>query len=51
LALLLIPLGIMWSRLYLGVHWFTDVIAGALVAGFWLTVCMMLRRAALRRQR
>ncbi|MNX35046.1 phosphatidylglycerophosphatase B [compost metagenome] len=48
LALLLLPLGIMGSRLYLGVHWFTDVAAGALVASFWLTVCMMLRHAALR---
>lgn len=49
LALLLLPAGIMWSRLYLGVHWFTDVAAGGLVACFWLTVCMMLRRAARRR--
>ena len=51
LALLVFPLGIMWSRLYLGVHWFTDVVAGGLVACVWLTVCMMLRRAAIRRQR
>ena len=49
LALLMLPAGIMWSRLYLGVHWFTDVLAGGLVACFWLTVCMMLRRAARRR--
>lgn len=49
LALLLLPAGIMGSRLYLGVHWFTDVLAGGLVACFWLTVCMMLRRAARRR--
>lgn len=51
LAILLVPAGIIWSRLYLGVHWFTDVLAGALVAGFWLSVCMMLRHAALRRRR
>ena len=51
LVLMLVPVGIMWSRLYLGVHWFTDVVAGGLVACFWLTVCMMLRRAAIRRQR
>jgi undecaprenyl-diphosphatase len=50
LALLVIPAGIMWSRLYLGVHWFTDVAAGALVACFWLTICMMLRRAASRKR-
>lgn len=50
LALLLLPLGIMASRLYLGVHWFTDVIAGGLVASFWLTICLMLRRVALRRR-
>lgn len=51
LALLLLPLGIMASRLYLGVHWFTDVVAGGLVASLWLTICLMLRRVALRRRR
>lgn len=50
LGLWLVPMAIMWSRLYLGVHWLTDVVAGALVANFWLLVCLLLRRSALRRR-
>jgi membrane-associated phospholipid phosphatase len=45
-ALALVAVGICWSRLYLKVHWLTDVIAGGLVAIFWIAACHLARRLA-----
>lgn len=39
---LVLAAGVGWSRVYLGVHWATDVGAGWLIAAAWVTIVMWL---------
>ena len=39
---LVLAAGVGWSRVYLGVHWATDVVAGWLIAAAWVSIVMWL---------
>jgi undecaprenyl-diphosphatase len=46
LLALVLAAGVGWSRVYLGVHWTTDVMAGWLIAAIWITLVVWLARRA-----
>jgi diacylglycerol kinase (ATP) len=43
--------GICWSRIYLGVHWLTDVVMGGLLASAWVSICLIARHQVERRSK
>jgi undecaprenyl-diphosphatase len=43
---LVLAIGVGWSRVYLGVHWTTDVGAGWLIAAAWITILVWLTKTA-----
>ena len=49
-ALLAVAAGVCWTRVYLGVHWPTDVVAGALAAAAWVGCCLIARHHIRRRR-
>lgn len=46
---ILIATAVAFSRLYIGVHWPSDVVGGMLVAAFWLAACFLGRQYFRRR--
>jgi undecaprenyl-diphosphatase len=48
-VLALLVVGISWSRLYLGVHWLSDVLAGGVVGGLWVACCLLARQLGIGR--